>query len=116
MKRHEALPGKYLAKEDFEPPRVAEVSSVVIESVEGEHGSEDKAVLYIDDERRGIILNGTNWDMIEALAGEADSDNWKGTKIEIFHDPTVKFGKRMVGGIRVRAPGSTSAPDSGEAF
>ncbi len=108
MKRNEALPGNYLAKEDFDPAVTAAVIGVEIEDVQGEHGMEKKPVLYVrntvtgESYSRGIILNGTNWDALVDLTGEEDSDDWSDANVEIFHDTTIMFGKRKVGGIRMR--------------
>jgi hypothetical protein len=102
MKRNDALPGKYLAKEDFETPTQVQIMGVEMEDVEGDHGTERKPVLYINGNNRGMILNGTNWDKIVELTNEPDSDNWKDLAIEIYHDPDVMFGRKKVGGIRVR--------------
>jgi hypothetical protein len=115
MKRHEALPSKYLSKEDFETPATCQIKEVVSEEVQGEHGMETKPVLYIDqantavDKARGIIVNGTNWDSIVEITDENDSDNWGGKLVEIYHEPNVMFGRKKVGGIRVREASTDSA-------
>ncbi len=108
MRRHEALPSKFLAKEDFDPAVTVSIVRVAIEEVTGESAPEDKPILYITDPSspvdttRGIVLNGINWDTIAEISGKDDSDDWGGERIEIFHDPSVRFGNRKVGGIRVR--------------
>lgn len=32
----------------------------------------------------------------------SDTKNWRGKSIKLFHDATVKFGGKNVGGIRIR--------------
>jgi hypothetical protein len=32
----------------------------------------------------------------------ADTKNWRGKTITIYHDPDVKFGGKLVGGIRIK--------------
>lgn len=32
-----------------------------------------------------------------------DSDAWVGRRVQLFHDPNVRFGKEAVGGIRIAA-------------
>ena len=51
-----------------------------------------------------MVVNVTNGDLIAAIAGSEDSDDWYGTKIECYNDETICFGGRQVGGIRVRRP------------
>ena len=115
MKRNEALPSNYLGKEDFPKPCLAQIAHVEMEDIKSERGVERKPVLHIMgpsydvDVARGVILNGTNWDVLEEIAGESDSDAWQGVQIVIYVDPNVKFGARRVGGIRIRAPKPTAA-------
>jgi hypothetical protein len=118
MKRSQALPGQFLAKEDFDDPVLATVNRVQLEEIKGNNGDmEQKPVLYLDgpsdpglDCTRGIILNGVNWDACEEISGEPDSDNWVRTQIVVFHDENVMFGARKTGGIRIRRPRTDPAP------
>lgn len=114
MRRNQALPGKYLAKEDFEKPILCQIATVVAEEIEGDGGKQTKPVLYVMgpsrelDVTRGIVLNGTNWDAIANIRGEdpdaTDTEEWEGTQIEVFYDREVMFGRKKVGGIRIRPP------------
>ena len=36
-------------------------------------------------------------------------NDWVGHKIVLYHDPTVSFGGKLVGGIRVRMPRNAKA-------
>jgi hypothetical protein len=113
MKRHEALPGKYLAKEDFEPPRVVTITHVRSETIKTDRGEDVKPICYFEGGERGFVLNVTNWEEIERITDQPDSDDWKGARIEVYCDPTIKFGRETKGGIRVRAASSGSgAPSS----
>lgn len=116
MKRNEALPGKYLTKDDFTSPALVAIDQVVAEKIEGEHKT--KPVMYIKrlagadiDDERGIVLNGTNWDVIAAITGEEDSDHWHGKRIVLLNDPTVTYMGKVTGGIRVRAPKADPVPE-----
>jgi hypothetical protein len=104
MKRNEAFPSKYLTKEDVTHPKVFTIAAVVKEEFEGEEGKREKPIVYFsDDESKPMVLNSGNWLTIEELYGE-DSDDWCGKRVELYNDPNVMFGKKRVGGIRVRAP------------
>ena len=52
--------------------------------------------------------------MLEKLAGSSFMDEWVGMAVQLYFDPTVKFGKERVGGIRIRQkkiqPTAASAP------
>ncbi len=110
MKKSEAMPGSYLGKDDFEKPCACVVARVELEEVKDiESGAfKTKAVMYVSGPStdivvdRGIILNSGNWDSVEEISGEEDSDKWAGTAIEIYVDPNVMFGGKKTGGVRIR--------------
>ena len=105
MKRNEAFPSKYISKEDLPEPRMFTVEDVQMEVFDDDEGQKSKPVMYFaDEDSKPFIVNGTNWLTIEGMYGE-DSDNWKGKPITLFNDPSVMFGKKRVGGVRVRIPG-----------
>lgn len=104
MKRNHAFPGNYLAKDDVADPITAVVGTVNLEPVKCEHGDEHKPVMrFRNDQLKPLILNLVNWQTIEDAYGD-DSDAWIGKPIEVYCDPSVMFGGRRVGGVRVRIP------------
>jgi len=104
MKRNQVFPSNYLGKDDVTAPFVATVADVRLESLKTDHGTEDKPVLiFADDQVKPMILNQTNWLILEDAYG-LDSDDWRGKPVEIFVDPGVMFAGRRVGGVRVRIP------------
>lgn len=104
MKRSEALPSKYLSKEDLDKPILVTIANVHMDYVEGSERSEDKPVMTFKEKIKPMILNHTNWSVLEEVVGSDDSDDWIGQKIVVYHDPSVMFGGKRVGGIRLRAP------------
>ena len=107
MKLNDAFPGKYLRQDDFEPAMAVTIDRVVEETMPD--GKEKEPVMYFRDPsrpvdvERGIVLNKTNWTIIMSIAGKDDSDEWPGTRIEVYRDPTISYGGKITGGIRVRA-------------
>ena len=71
--------------------------------VKGEEGDERKTIMVFEEETKPLILNNTNWTILEDLYGP-ESDDWLGKKIELYSDPNVMFGKKRTGGVRVRKP------------
>ncbi|MES0385791.1 MAG: hypothetical protein ABUJ98_14550 [Hyphomicrobium sp.] len=118
MKKYDALPGGYLAKEHFPQPTLVTVHSVVMEEVKSDNGPDKKKpVLYLEkssnpklDTSRGIILNVGNWDACETITGQPDSDDWVGAQIVVFVDPDVMYAGKKVGGLRIRAKNPTAQP------
>jgi hypothetical protein len=80
------------------------IFTVEIEEVQNEDGKEDKPILYFTNaEFKPLILNKTNATTLEEAFG-SDSKNWEGNLIELYVDPNVSFGKKRLGGIRIRIP------------
>jgi hypothetical protein len=60
-----------------------------------------------------MVLNSTNGQIIAQITKSEDTDHWTGQKIVLYDDPTVSFGGKLTGGIRVRAPRNQPAPAHG---
>lgn len=112
MKRSEAFPSQYVGKDDLPGPRVVTIDFVEKQTIKGENGNEDKAVMHFTDFPKPMILNNINWQTCEDAYGD-ESDNWHGKRVEMYVDPNVMFGAKRVGGVRLRLPGtSTMRPAS----
>jgi hypothetical protein len=61
-------------------------------------------VVYFENLEKGLVLNKERGLEIAAIAGSKYYEDWPGTWIEMYEDPTVKFGSKVKGGIRVRKP------------
>jgi hypothetical protein len=99
----EAFQSSYVSKTDVQDgPLQLVIKSVEEGEVQGDGQKEKKPILFARNHDKGLILNNTNWDTLEAAYGE-DSDDWTGKKIEVYFDPTISFGGKKTGGLRVRA-------------
>ena len=101
MKRSEAFPSKYLSKDDVQPPIIAKIRSVTRQTVNSEHGEEDKTVIEFHGAVKPMICNNVNWGVIEDMYG-GESDDWINKSITLYCDPNVMFGAKRTGGIRVQ--------------
>jgi hypothetical protein len=101
IKKSDAFPKKYLKVDDLDGRRVsAVIGRVTMEEV----GDKDKGVLYFkNDDVKPLVLNLTNWSMIEEIAGTEDTDKWPGIKIVLYPSKT-DFNGRRVPCIRIDAP------------
>jgi hypothetical protein len=105
MKTSQMSPSKYLKKEDFEKPRLFTIERFNKENVARQNEPDEyKWVMYFHGEQRGLVLNKNNLSRAALALGSDDTDDWIGKRIVAFHDPTVEFGGKLVGGIRLRAP------------
>ena len=93
----------YLSKEDVDPPILVEIAYMTSDVVEADGKSDQKAVLHFTGDVKPLILNHTNKETLKAVTGAQTAGQVKGKQIILFNDPTVSFGKKLTGGVRMRA-------------
>ena len=81
------------------------------DEVEGKDGKEHKLALTFSDGNR-FLCNVTNAKYIEMMFGSKYPADWVGHQVTLAFDPSVKFGKDTVGGIRVIGSPELTAPVS----
>lgn len=67
----------------------------------GRSNTESKVVLAFGEAKKRMVCNKTNVAAIKSQHGKAVKD-WIGKKITVRYDPSVKFGRETVGGVRVK--------------
>jgi len=110
-----AFQSNFLSKDDC--PTTATINKVDFEMVGGEDtGKERKVVIHStdfpmlpDNTHKMFILNKSNWINIEDAYGP-DTDTWIGQRIELYVDPSIMYGGKRVGGVRVRIPSGVTVP------
>lgn len=96
---------KFLKKEDCGQGILATIKTLSQESVNKDGAPEElKYALWFEELEKPLILNGVNSQIIATICKSEETDDWTGHKIVLYNDPTVSFGGRLTGGIRVRAP------------
>lgn len=107
---------KYLAKDDVgEDGMILTIKGVRMETLESDEGPEDKVVLHFMENVKPMVLNRTNSQLIAIATGAKTAGEAKGKKIVVFNDPTVSFGGKITGGLRIRkATGAPKAPEGDE--
>lgn len=104
MKRSEAFPTKYLSKDDIHAPTIGVIERIVNETLGTGDDQEIKPIMYFSSGLpKPMVVNNTNWTNVEAVYGD-ESDNWIGKPIEVWVDPSVVYGGKRIGGLRLRAP------------
>jgi hypothetical protein len=71
---------------------------------------ENKWCLEFHESDKPLVLNSINIQLCEKIFGSDDTDDWVGQRIVLYVDPTVSYGGKVTGGIRVRAPKKAAAP------
>jgi hypothetical protein len=95
--------GSFLKTEDLQGRQIrVTIESVDLEEVKGEHGMEKKLVARFAGKDKGLILNMTNCETIESIAGSDDYEQWPGTAL-VLYPTTTKFGNKTVPCLRIRS-------------
>jgi hypothetical protein len=102
MTKDELFPSKFLKASDLAGQQLTmRINRMVREEVGPEKVL--KPVVYFDHEEKGLVLNQTNFDSIEEITGERDSDNWTGFEIMLVPRRAQYQGK-LVDAIRIEKP------------
>lgn len=105
MKRSDIFPSNYVKCEDLKGKQVTlRIKDVTVEKM----GDDEKPVCWFYQREKGLVLNQTNWDIIEGIHGP-ESDDWLGKSITIYPTKVMFAGKR-VDAIRVREMAPTFTP------
>ena len=97
----------FLKKDDFKQPQLMTIIGIKSENVAKDGAEADhKPIMHFSEVEKGMVLNSTNAQIIAALTGcsEDIEIGWRGYQVVVYNDPTVSFGGRITGGLRVRAP------------
>ncbi len=107
MRKSDVFPSKYVKVADLNGGEVeATVSSVEWEKV----GDEEKAVCYFKGKAKPLVLNKTNYESIEAIVGDEETDRWGGARV-VLYPTTIRFNGVMTPCIRIKpiaVPAKTS--------
>ena len=111
---------KFIQKTDVEnSPHggvLVTIKEIAEENVAPEYKAEEiKYVIYFEEAYKPWTPGIETLEFISQIAGTGDVDKWAGTKLVLFVDPNVKFGRKKVGGIRCRAPKNQTEPEQVEA-
>jgi hypothetical protein len=105
MRTSEMIKSKFWRARDLEGQRPVTLTiSDVTEELLGRGARQDvKCFLWFRDHQKGLQLNKTLVTLLE-LAYGPDSEAWVGQRIRLSYDPSVMFGDRAVGGVRLETP------------
>ena len=68
----------------------------------GRSEKSSKVVLAFDGAKKRLVCNKTNVVAIKSHHGKHVKD-WIGQPVTVFYNPDVRFGKAVVGGVRIKA-------------
>lgn len=96
---------KFLTRGDVGSGILVTIREVFQENVAKEGAPEElRWCINFDEQEKPMVLNSTNGQLIAQITKQDNTDGWTGQKVVLYDDPSVSFGGKLVGGIRVRAP------------
>lgn len=94
---------KYLTKDDVgEDGLVLTIKGFRMETLKADDGEEDKTVLHFMEDVKPMVLNRTNAQLVGVATGAKTAGEARGKQIVVFNDPTVSFGGKITGGLRIK--------------
>lgn len=94
---------KYLTKDDVgEDGVILTIKGFRMETLESDDGDEDKMVLHFMEDVKPMVLNRTNAQLVGVATGAKVAGEAKGKQIVVYNDPTVSFGGKITGGLRIK--------------
>jgi hypothetical protein len=95
--------GSYLTKEDVPEPIVVTLTRCTEELLD--EAERPKLIVYFKELEKGLVCNVTNINIFIDVFGDDDTDRWIHGQVVLYTDPSVSFGGKRVGGLRVRPTG-----------
>lgn len=94
---------KYLTKDDVgEDGVILTIKGFRMETLESDDGNEDKMVLHFVEDVKPMVLNRTNAQLLSLATGARIAGDAKGKQVVVFNDPTITFGGKITGGLRIK--------------
>lgn len=108
----EMVESKYLKKEEVgEDGTVVTVSGFERVNVAMDDQPPDhKWTMSFAEFDKPMVLNSTNIQLAEKAFGSDNTDDWMGKQCIVYNEPNITFGKKLVGGIRIKVYRKAGAP------
>jgi hypothetical protein len=94
---------KYLGKGDVgEDGIVVTIKGFRNKTLESDDGNEEKIVMHFLEDVKPMVINRTNSQLIGVCTGAKTAGEAKGKQIVVYNDPTISFGGKITGGLRIK--------------
>ena len=100
----EMLPSSYLKQTDFdESGAIVTVANITEKNVaRQDEPAEMKWLVHFEEFEKAMVLNTTNINALSKAGGSDDTDDWTGKEVIVYVDPTIGYGGKTTGGLRIR--------------
>lgn len=94
---------KYLTKTDVsEDGVILTIKGFKREVIESDDSEEEKTIMYFAEDYKPMVLNRTNSQLIPICTGASKARDAVGKQIVVYNDPTISFGGKITGGLRIK--------------
>ena len=103
----------YLSRHDVgEDGVILTIKGFKQETLKSDSGDEQKIVMYFQEAGyKPMVLNSTNSQILGKITGCATAGEARGRQVVVYDDPTVSFGGKATGGLRLKkVAGVPAAP------
>ena len=103
----------FLKKDDVgEDGVILTIKGFAHETIKGDNGDETKVIMhFVEEGYKPMVLNSTNATVLGKITGAATAGEARGKQIVVYDDPSVSFGGKVTGGLRLkRVQGAPAAP------
>lgn len=110
MKISDMKSSRFLTQNDVgEDGKVVTVQDISHENVApANQPKELKYVMHFEEEwAKPLVLNRINTELAAKVLRSDDTDLWIGKQLVAYQDPTISYGGKVIGGIRLRAVKAT---------
>jgi hypothetical protein len=104
---------KYIQKHEVDPAVIVTIRKFAMEDIDNDGGTEQKLVCYFKEFEKGLVVNRTNSQLLQLATNAKNAGDAVGKEIILYNDPSISFGGKVTGGIRIRkvdAPPVRKAP------
>lgn len=118
MKASDFLGGDFIKGDDVKAgPKKVTITGVEVAKFDKNGKTERKLQLVVDDagDSKKVTLNATNLTAVQDAYGN-ETDEWEGKKVVLYHDPTVSYGGKRIGGLRIKVPGQKAVVPAEDVF
>jgi hypothetical protein len=119
MSLDQAVPRKsnYLTKDECgEGGLVVTCAGLAMAELDDDGRTENRPILKFLEDVKPMVLNQTNKELLKVATGETTAGGIKGKKIIVYNDPSIMFGGKITGGIRIKKVPTQDAPAAAPAW
>lgn len=113
---HDLKQSRFLKKSDLgdNEERTFTIEGFSEDNVGTKEEPDVKPVMLLRELDKPMVMNWTNLQLAAMFFGTEAYDEWTGKRITIWFDPTISFGNKLVGGLRLKKADTSAVPKSRE--